>query len=76
MQTLKDKLQPRVLEALQNASKEYPNAIQSILQDLENQTVLIDLRYGTVSGIISMLWDEYSTEEVISLTINPYNLFV
>jgi hypothetical protein len=76
MQTLKDKLQPRVLEALQNASKEYPNAIQSILQDLENQTVLIDLRYGTVSGIISMLWGEYSSEEVINLTINPYSLFV
>ena len=76
MQTLKDKLQPKVLEALQNASKEYPNAIQSILQDLENQTVLIDLRYGTVSGIISMLWGEYSSEEVINLTINPYSLFV
>jgi len=74
--TLKEKLQPKVLQVLQEASVDYPNAIKSVFEELENESYLIDLRFGTVYAILTFIEKDYSNEEMQSMVTNPYNLFL
>ena len=55
MSNLFDRLKPEYKVLLQDQAEFYPNAIPAIIEELKQESSILDLRYGTVGSLVLYL---------------------
>jgi hypothetical protein len=57
MQDLKSRLKKEMCKDLEEIQKLYPTTYEKIMNDLENEEFIVDLKYGTILNIEYYLFD-------------------
>lgn len=70
MMSCLDRLKPFIRENLEKTKEEYPHSYKSIITELEQNSTITDISFGTLTTLTS-----YTDQRYILSILDVYNMF-